>query len=421
MTRWHRLVAARRENILTAFRAIREQKLRSFLTCLGIIIGVATVILMVGVIQGFNRQFIESFQAYGATLVQFQKLDDRFGGGGPLPEEQRLRPNLTLEDAEAIRRYATAIAFVSPERWMSRNVDVRYRNRRVQGPSVGGTTHQYPDANSHFVAQGRFFTPGEQRHAMAVTIIGKTIAETLFPHTDPLGRQISINGRPFRVIGVFEKKGGFLDGGGADLQMVIPIGQFDRLWPEREKEYGCVIATVPRSAELMDLAIEQGTQILRERRGLRFNQPNNFGIRTPERNIRIFKQITGGVSAAMIVIAGISLLIGGVGVMNIMLMNVTQRTREIGVRRALGARQADIRQQFQTEAITLSVVGGATGVLMGIGLSRLVALVSPFPPVLSPWSVLAGLVVAGLVGFFFGTYPAYRAARLDPIEALRYE
>ncbi len=421
MTRWSRLIAARRENILTAFRAIREQKLRSFLTCLGIIIGVATVILMVGVIQGFNRQFIESFESFGATLVQFQKLDDRFGDGGPLPEEQRLRPNLTLDDAEAIRTYAPAIGFVSPERWGGRNTEVRFRDRRVQDPAVGGVTHQYPDANNHFVAQGRFFTAGEERHAMAVAIIGKSIAETLFPYTDPLGREIAINGRPFRVIGVFEKKGGFLDGGGADLQMVIPIGQFDRLWPEREREYGCVIATVPKKAEWVDLAIEQGTQILRERRGLRFSQPNNFGIRTPERNIRIFKQVTGGVSAAMIVIAGISLLIGGVGVMNIMLMNVTQRTREIGVRRALGARQADIRQQFQTEAITLSVVGGATGVLLGIGLSRLVALASPFPPVLSPWSILAGLVVAGLVGFFFGTYPAYKAARLDPIEALRYE
>ena len=421
MTRWSRLIAARRENILTAFRAIREQKLRSFLTCLGIIIGVATVILMVGVIQGLNRQFIQQFESFGATLVQFQKLDDRFGEGGPLPEEQRLRPNLTLDDAEAIRTFAPAIAFVSAERWGGRPAEVRYRDRRVQEPSVGGVTHQYPETNNHFVGQGRFFTAGEERHALAVAIIGKSVAETLFPYTDPRGREIAINGRPFRVIGVFEKKGGFLDSGGADMQLVIPIGQFDRLWPEREREYGCIIATVPKKAEWVDLAIEQGTQILRERRGLRFNQPDNFGVRTPERNIRIFKQVTGGVSAAMIVIAGISLLIGGVGVMNIMLMNVTQRTREIGVRRALGARQADIRQQFQTEAITLSVVGGATGVLLGLGLSRLVALVSPFPPVLSPWSIVAGLVVAGLVGFFFGTYPAYKAARFDPIEALRYE
>jgi putative ABC transport system permease protein len=235
-----------------------------------------------------------------------------------------------------------------------------------------------------------------------------------------LGHEISINSRPFRVIGVFEKKGGFLDSG-ADQQLVIPIGMFDRIWPDMQRTYGCVIATTPKKPEWVNLAIEEGTQILRDRRGLRFNQPNNFAVRTPERTIRTFRQITGGVSAAMIMIAGISLIIGGVGVMNIMLMNVTQRTREIGVRRALGARQADIRQQFVTEAITLALVGGATGVAAGMGISKLVGAISPFPTSISLAAIVAGLVVSGLVGFFFGTYPAYKAARLDPIEALRYE
>jgi len=417
---WSRLLAARRENILTAFRAIREQKLRSFLTCLGIIIGVATVIVMVSLIQGFNASFIAQFQSFGATLVQFQKYEDRFGGGGPPPEEERLRPVLTLDDAEAIRRYAPAIAFVSPERWQSQNVDVRYRASRTNNATVGGVTHYYPDANHHFVQRGRFFTAGEDLHSAPVAVIGIGIVEALFPHIDPLGREISINGRPFRVIGVFEKKGGFLDQG-ADQQLVIPVGIFDRIWPDLQRTYGCVIATVPKKPEWVSLAIEQGTQVLRDRRGLRFSQPNNFAVRTPERTIRTFQQITGGVSAAMLVIAGISLLIGGVGVMNIMLMNVTQRTREIGVRRALGARQADIRQQFVTEAITLSLVGGATGVAAGLAASRVLAALTTFPTIISPSAIVAGLTVSGLVGFFFGTYPAYKAARLDPIEALRYE
>jgi putative ABC transport system permease protein len=420
VTRWNRLVAARRENVLTAFRAIREQKLRSFLTCLGIIIGVATVIVMVSLIQGFNQTFIAQFENFGATLVQFQRFEDRFGGGGPLPEAERLRPMLNLDDAEAIRRYAWSIAFVSPERWNFNNIDVRYRGNRANGPTVGGVTHSYPDANNHFVAQGRFFSAGEELHAANVAVIGLGIAETLFPRIDPLGQEISINGRPFRVIGVFEKKAGFFDSG-ADQQMAIPITMFDRIWPDVQRTYGCVIATIPRRPEWLDLAIEQGTQILRERHGLRFNQANDFAVRTPDRTIRTFRQVTGGVSAALIVIAGISLVIGGVGVMNIMLMNVTQRTREIGVRRALGARQADIRQQFQTEAITLSLVGGATGVAIGLGLAHLVGMVSPFPTVLSSGAIVAGLMVAGLVGYFFGTYPAYKAARLDPIEALRYE
>jgi putative ABC transport system permease protein len=420
MGRWDKLFAARRENVLTAFRAIGEQKLRSFLTCLGIIIGVATVIVMVSLIQGFNRQFIAQFENFGATLVQFQRLEDRFGGGGPPPEEERLRPVLTLADAEAIRRYAPAIAYVSPERWQSQNVEVRYLGNHTNNATVGGVTHYYPEANNHFVQLGRFFTAGEERHSAQVAVIGVGIVEALFPHIDPLGHEISINGTPFRVIGVFEKKGGILNEG-ADQQVVIPIGMFDHIWPDMQRTYGCVIATVPKKPQWVNLAIEEGTEILRERRGLRFNQPNNFAVRTPERTIRMFRQITGGVSAAMLVIAGISLVIGGVGVMNIMLMNVTQRTREIGVRRALGARRADIRQQFVTEAITLALVGGASGVTVGIAIAKLVGVVTPFTTSISLAAIGAGLVVSGLVGFFFGTYPAYRAAALDPIEALRYE
>ncbi|MFZ5788930.1 MAG: ABC transporter permease [Acidobacteriota bacterium] len=420
MGRLDRIIAARRENVMSAFRAIRENKLRSFLTCLGIIIGVATVIVMVSLIQGFNNQFVASFQSFGATLVQFQKFDERFGGG-PRPEDEINRPNLTLDDADAIRRLATAVRYVSPERWQFQNTDVRYRDQRANGVSVGGVTAAYPDANNHWVQAGRFFNEGEERHSSQVTVIGVAIAEALFGDTDPLGRVISVNGRPFTVVGVFEKKGSFLDGGGADSQMAIPMGMFDRIWPDSQRTYGCVIATVPKRPEWVALAIDQGTSILRDRRGLRFWQPNNFGVRTPDRAIRTFQQITGGVSAAMIVIAGISLVIGGVGIMNIMLMSVGQRTREIGVRRALGARQTDIRQQFVTEAVTLSLVGGVTGVAMGIGLSKLVAAASPFPATISLGSIAAGLLVSGLVGFFFGTYPAIKASRLDPIEALRYE
>ena len=406
-----------RENIGSAFRAIREQKLRSFLTCLGIIIGVGTVIVMVSLIQGFNQQFIRSFQSFGATLVQFQRTEEL----GRPREGERLWPALTIDDARAIQRSAWAIRFVSPERWQFDGVDVRWRGERANSAVVGGVTHAYPDANSHFVQFGRFFTEGEELHEAAVAVVGTGIVEALFPHLDPLGREMSINGRPFRVIGVFEKKGSFLDQGGADQQIVIPMGIFDHIWPERRKEYGCVIATVPVKPEWINLAVEQGTQILRERRGLRFDQANNFAIRTPDRYIRIFKQFTGGITAAMIVIAGISLVIGGVGVMNIMLMNVTQRTREIGIRKALGARRRDILQQFLTEAVTLSLAGGLAGVASGLALALLAGRVSPFPASFSPGAVASGLLVAMLVGLFFGTYPAYRAARLDPIEALRYE
>ena len=410
---------ARFENAASAFRHMRMQKLRSALTCLGIIIGIATVIVMVSLIQGFNEQFIASFRSFGAYLVQFQKQEANFDG---LPrEEERLRPNLTLDDAEAIRRLAWAIAYVSPERWKFNDIEVRYRGQQAESVTVGGVTAFYPDANSHFVKQGRFFTQGEELHAAPVTVIGKGVAETLFPRLDPLDRSISINGRPFQIIGIFEQKGSFLDQGGADQQMVIPIGVFDQIWPEAKKEYGCVIATVPKKPEWVELAIDQGTQILRDRRGLRFDQPNDFAVLTPDRYIRTFRQVTGGITTATLVIAGISLIIGGVGVMNIMLMNVKQCTREIGIRKALGARNRDILQQFLTEAVTLSLVGGAVGVLVGIGIAQLVGRLSPFPAKFSLEAILAGLVVAVLVGLFFGTYPAWKAAHLKPIEALRYE
>ena len=412
-------LAARRENVASAFRSIRELKLRSFLTCLGIIIGVATVIVMVSLVRGFNEQFIASFRNFGATLVQFQLRDDEFGG--PPREEERPRPVLTLGDAEAIERYAWAIRYVSPERWKYDDVHVRWRGQQATSAVVGGVSAEYPDANSHFVQHGRFFSEGEERHQAQVAVVGKGIVEALMPHLDPMGRDLSINGRPFQIIGVFEKKGGFLGNEGADMQVVIPMGQFDAIWPDVQRTYGCVIATVPRQPEWLNLAIEQGTQILRDRRGLRFDEENNFAVRTPDRYIRIFRQVTGGVSVAILIIAGISLVIGGVGVMNIMLMNVTQRTREIGIRKAVGARNRDILQQFLTEAITLSLVGGIAGVLVGLGVALLIGKLSPLPASFSPSAVAAGLTMATLVGLFFGTYPAWRAARLDPIEALRHE
>ncbi len=419
MARLARWIAPLVENVASAFRSIRQLKLRSFLTCLGIILGVATVIVMVSVVEGFNHSFISSFEAFGATLVQFQR--DEAGPDGPPREDERLRPVMTLEEARAIERYAWAVQAVSPERWKLDGAEVRWRDRRTHDASVGGVTVSYPETNSHFVVLGRFFTGGEERHQAQVAVVGKGLVEALFPHLDPIGREISVRGVPFRVVGVFEEKGSFLGGPDSNRHLVMPMGLFDRLFPDVARERGCVIATLPKKAEWVELAIEQGTQILREMRGLRFNEPNNFSVLNPERITRIFEQFTGGATAALVVIAGISLVIGGIGVMNIMLMNVTQRTREIGVRVAVGARRRDILQQFLTEAVTLTTVGGLAGVAAGTLLALLVGKVSPFPPRISAWAVGSGLLVAMLVGLVFGTYPAWRAARLDPIDSLRYE
>lgn len=419
MGRLDRVLAPLRENVASAFRSIRQLELRSFLTCLGIIFGVGTVIVMVSVVEGFNHQFISSFEAFGATLVQFQR--DEVGPGNPPREEERLRPVMTLEEARAIARYAWAIRSVSPERWKLDGAEVRWRDRRTHDASVGGVTASYPETNAHYVTLGRFFTEAEEHHGVRVAVIGEGIVEALFPHLDPLDREISLRGVPFRVIGVFEKKGSFLGSGDSNRHVVVPMDVFDRLFPDVARERGCVIATLPEKPEWVELAIEQGTRILREMRGLRFDEPDNFAVLNPERITRMFRQFTGGATAALVAIAGISLVIGGIGVMNIMLMNVTERTREIGVRVAVGATRRDILQQFLTEAVTLTTAGGLAGVAAGVLVALLVGRVGPFPPRLSAWAVGFGLIVAMLTGLVFGTYPAWRAARLDPIEALRYE
>lgn len=410
------------ENAASALTAMWSQKLRSFLTLLGIMAGVATVILMVSFVAGFNNVITEQFTQFGTQLVQFQKFEPRFGPQGP-PEEHRNRRNLTLEDAEAIKRLVPAAAAVSPERYNFRKTPrVTAGDREANGPIVFGAAPDYMQANVHWVEDGRFLTEVDLRHAAQVAVIGTDIAENLFPFRDPLGQVIRIDGHPFTVIGLFENKGSFL-GGSNNGHVAIPITTFDVLYPEVKYGGGDTIhiATVPKSPELYDDLIEQGTAVLRARRQLKPDQENDFAVFTSQGALDNFRQITGGVAAAMIVIAGIALLVGGVGVMNIMLVNVTERTREIGLRKAIGATEGDIAAQFLAEAVTLTAVGGALGVAIGIGIALAAGAALEFPVSTPLWSVLLGLGVSSAVGLVFGMWPALKAAKLDPIEALRYE
>jgi putative ABC transport system permease protein len=410
------------ENAASALTAMWGQKLRSFLTLLGIMAGVATVILMVSFVAGFNNVITEQFTQFGTQLVQFQKFEPRFGPQGPT-EEQRNRRDLTLEDAEALKRLVPAAAAVSPERYnFFRTPRVMAGDREANAPVVFGGAPDYMQANVHWVDDGRFFTEADLKHAAQVAVIGPDVAETLFPFRDPIGETIRIDGRAFSVIGVFERKGSFL-GGGNNSHVAMPITTFDVMYPEVKNGGGDTIhiATVPRSPELYDALIEQGTAVLRARRQLKPNQENDFAVFTSQGQLDNFRQITGGVAAAMIVIAGIALLVGGVGVMNIMLVNVTERTREIGLRKAIGATDGDIATQFLAEAVTLTAVGGALGIAIGIGLALVVKAALNFPVATPLWSVLLGLGVSSAVGLVFGLWPALKAARLDPIEALRYE
>jgi putative ABC transport system permease protein len=411
------------ENLRFAFNAILGHKLRSVLTILGIVIGVATVIAMVSLIVGFNNSVTKSFESFGATLVQFQKFDPRFGPG-QRSDEERNRKNLTYEDALAMKRLCPSMAAVSPERyWFSGDgstPNLTYNGIEATPDTVGGVTEDYTIANNHFAKDGRFIVETDVSHSARVIVLGSKIADTLFPSRDPIGKVVALNGRRFMVIGVLEAQGAtFFES--TDSHVFLPISTFDTEFPSIKRVQGVNIATVPRTPQLVGNIIDEGTSVLRARRKVPFNKPNDFGLLTPDKLIGNFKAVTGGITLAMVIISSIALIVGGVGIMNIMLVSVTERTREIGIRKAIGAVKRDIVVQFLTEAMSLAGMGGVIGISIGVGIAVIVRAVAPLQTATPMWSILLGLLVSLSIGLFFGIYPAWKAAKLDPIEALRYE
>ena len=419
------LRALGKENILFAGRSIMAQKLRSFLTLLGIVAGVATVIAMVSFVAGFNDAITGAFSDFGTTLVQFQKYEPRFGPPQTLPEDQKRRRNLTLEDAEALKRLGTLAAAVSPERYLDPATTFSVKNGagvEANSPVLAGVGPDYPQANNRGVDDGRFFTETDVTHAARICVVGPDVVKALYPGRDPVDQELLLNGVPLRVVGVAEKKGSAL-GGSNDNYVYIPFSTFDEMFPEVKNGTGDTIhiATVPKDPRLVHEMTDQEIAILRARRGLKANQANDFAIFTSEGNLKSFQEITNGIAAAMIFIAAISLLVGGVGIMNIMLVNVTERTREIGIRKALGATRKDIAAQFLVEAVTLTGLGGALGIATGLGVAMAARFLLDFPAAAPLWSIGLGFGISAAIGIGFGLWPALKAARQDPIEALRYE
>ncbi|MGA7991186.1 MAG: ABC transporter permease [Thermoanaerobaculia bacterium] len=410
------------ENLRFAIIALRAHKLRAFLTMVGIVIGVWTVIGMVALVTGFDRSQTEAFSSFGTTLVQFQKFEPRFGPGHRT-EEERKRRDLTLEDAQAIAELCPSVKAVSPERYMWTPSGVKGNGNEANAPSIAGGNQNYAICNNWEIKDGRNITEADVLHGTDVAVLGQDVVESLYKGKDPLGQTLTINGKRMEVVGTFEKKGSSGFGGQPDNFVLIPFSTFDRHFPQTKNSHDDTIhiATIPRSPELVDKVVEEGTAVLRARRKVPFNAPNDFAIFTAEKMLAQMQAVTNAISGVMVLIAAIALLVGGVGVMNIMLVSVTERTREIGLRKSVGALRRDISLQFLTEAMTLTALGGAVGVVLGLLTALVVRSVSSLRTETPLWSILLGLGVSVSIGLFFGIYPAMKAARLNPIDALRYE
>lgn len=406
------------ESTNIAWATLTTNKLRSFLTALGVIVGVSTVIAMVSIIQGLNRAFTDQIESLGSNTIFISKFNP--GLHRTRTDEERQRKDLTLEDGLALKD-SPAVLSISPE-YRKQTVNMRYMDRETDTMQLAGVTTGYETTRSNYIAEGRFFTDAEIDHRADVCVLSADVVESLFPFSDPIDKQILIDGHSFRVIGVLERLGNFF-GQSRDVQALIPIATFMKLYPYDRPlpDMFYFIVLRPRNRAQVPRAVEDITEILRRRRRVPFGNKDNFGISTQDSLLDLYNQLTGATALVLTAVSSIALFIGGIGVMNIMLVAVVERTREIGIRKAIGARRKDIMGQFLIEAVSLTGLGGVIGVLIGFGISTLINRFSPLPATMPVWAAIAGLVVALGVGLISGLYPAWRAASLDPVDALRYE
>jgi putative ABC transport system permease protein len=404
-----------------AFDSLRAHKFRSFLTVLGIVIGVSVVIVIASLLTGVRQSIVQVVEEFGTNNIYAFHLSTG-PSLGPRDAAERQRKPLTADDGEAIARLAPAVEIVAPDLFVAWfDSTINYKGTTYRRGGVEGVTAGYASATNVSVRDGRFITEADDSNRRNVMVIGVNVVDALFPgrEGDVVGTEVKLGGRPFEIIGVLEKRKNAIFGeNDEDNSIYIPFRTAHEVSPGSEY---LMLVIRARSGQLRE-ALDQVEEVLRRRRGVKFNEPNNFDLGTADKIVQQFDSITGMIGMIAIAISSVGLLVGGIGVMNIMLVSVTERTQEIGVRKAIGARRRDIVRQFLYEAMTLTAMGGVIGVIFAVLISKIIAFLLPALPAAIPlWAVVAGLLVSIFVGLVFGVWPARKASRLDPIECLRYE
>jgi putative ABC transport system permease protein len=407
------------ENIRLAFDTLMAHRFRSFLTMLGIFIGVLLVVAVASVLNGFRQTFVDRVEQFGTNNIYIYRFP--FINLGPPTREMRLRKPLRLEDAWAIRDQCPSVEIVSPGIQASTFLShASYRGEEVDSPRVRGVFPDNVDVANRVLTEGRFFTEQENEHRAPVVVLGSASAEALFPQGGGVGKEILLGGHKYTVVGTLEKRkeGPFGAQNEEDTLFLVPYYTVRRFYAGEDDHF---IAARARTGKI-EQAIEEIAEVLRRQRKVRWNEDNNFEIGTADTLIKSFDEIVFATLAVMFLLSTVGFMVGGVGVMNIMLVSVKERTREIGLRKAVGARRRDIMGQFLVEAIVLCAIGGVAGLVVAEGLLKLVGIVMPSLGSTTPmWARLFAFLGSASVGLFFGLWPAWKAARLDPIEALRFE
>ena len=409
------------ENLRMALSTLLANKLRSFLTVFGVVIGVITVMLIASIISGIDVSVKKEVESFGTRSIFISKYNPGIHVGR-MSREERMRKELTYDDAIALQSLPAveiSVPFLDiTNNFFGQKLLVSGGGKTTAGVALQGTLPEFERAGTQVISEGRFFTHSENDSKQEVCVIGSKVADDFFPFGSPVEQTIKIGADDFRVVGVLQKREQFLISGGSDDQnnvIYLPYEIARKLKPNADDVY---ILAVARPG-MMDEAKDQVRDMLRVRRQVQFAAPDNFGMETAESILDNFRSITAGLAIAMVVISSVGLMVGGIGVMNIMLVSVTERTREIGVRKAIGAKRSDIMWQFLIEAATLTGIGGIVGLSIGWLLTLLLSLLLPsYVPL---WAPVGGLVASVGIGLIFGLWPAWKAARLDPIESLRYE